>query len=118
MHESIKTAFRAAAWLLLIVIVILSVVPPEARPVTPAPHDIEHLGIFLLTGMAFGIGYSAYLLELCGLVLFSGAIELVQLMIPGRHARLSDFVVDAISISLGVGIGIVASRWLCVPKSS
>jgi VanZ family protein len=111
-HLLTKRTFRAAAWLLLLAIVVLSVVPPEDRPVTPAPHDLEHLGIFLLTGFAFGIGYSAYLLELCGLIVFSAAIELVQLTIPGRHARLGDFVVDSMSVCIGVGIGYIGARWL------
>jgi len=30
-----------------------------------------------------------------GLALFAGAIEVAELLVPGRHARLSDFVVDA-----------------------
>ena len=33
-----------------------------------------------------------------GLVIFAGAIEIAQVLIPGRHARLSDFLVDAVSM--------------------
>jgi len=96
---------QIAAWLLLLAIVVLSVVPPDVRPTTPAPHDLEHAGIFALTGLAFGFGYERrHLLQAIALVGFSGAIELLQLAIPGRHSRLSDFVVDALSISIGVGV--------------
>jgi VanZ family protein len=42
---------------------------------------------------------------------FSGAIELIQLGIPGRHARVSDFVVDALSVSIGVGIAFMLAEY-------
>jgi VanZ family protein len=97
--------FRVAAWFLLLTIIVLSVVPPDYRPVTPAPHDVEHLVIFFLTGLAFGLGYaSGPLLQIVGLAAFSAGIELLQLYIPGRHARLSDFLVNAVSVALGVGL--------------
>jgi VanZ family protein len=97
--------FRVAAWFLLLAIVVLSVVPSAYRPVTPAPHNVEHLVIFFLTGLGFGLGYESRLfLQIIGLVAFSAAIELLQLYIPGRHARLSDFLVNAVSVALGVGL--------------
>jgi VanZ family protein len=38
-------------------------------------------------------------------VLFCAGIELAQLIVPGRHARLSDFFVDAIAICVGIFAG-------------
>lgn len=106
-----RKLFRVSGWLLLVAIVILSVVPPEVRPITPAPHDLEHLAIFILTGLAFGAGYAnQHLLQALGLTVFAGVIELVQLTIPGRHSRLSDFVVDALSAVIGVGLGAIIMR--------
>ena len=37
-------------------------------------------------------------------VIFAGVIEAAQLFAPGRHARLSDFVVD----TLGMYVGLLA----------
>jgi VanZ family protein len=86
-------------------IVVLSVVPPDYRPVTPASHNVEHLVIFFLMGLAFGLGYASRpFLQVLELVAFSAAIELLQLSIPGRHARLSDFLVNAVSVALGIGL--------------
>ena len=48
---------RIVSWLLLAAIVVLSLVPPGLRPVTSASHNFEHAGIFLLTGIAFAVGY-------------------------------------------------------------
>jgi VanZ family protein len=106
-----RRLFQIAAWFLLVTIVVLSVVPPEDRPVTPAPHDLEHVAIFVAMGLAFGLGYSRHLVQILGLMAFSGAIELIQLGIPGRHARVSDFVVDALSVSVGVGIAFMLAEY-------
>ena len=97
--------FQAAAWLLAATIVVLSLGPPSVRPVTGATHDLEHLLIFLATGMAFGFGYPrrVWLLTIA-LPTFAAAIEVAQNWVPGRHARTSDFLVDAAASCLGVGL--------------
>jgi VanZ family protein len=99
-----RKLFQIVAWFLLVTIAVLSVVPPEDRPVTPAPHNFEHVAIFVATGLAFGLGYSRHWVQIFGLIAFSATIELIQLGIPGRHARVSDFAVDALSVSIGVGL--------------
>ena len=116
--DVMRRLFRVAAWFLLLAIVVLSVVPPDFRPVTPAPHNVEHLVIFFLTGLAFGLGYDTRpFLQTIGLVAFSAAIELLQLSIPGRHARLSDFFVNAVSVALGIGLAtLTAGRHPRRPK--
>ena len=87
---------RASAWLLALAIVVLSLVPPSYRPITEVSHNIKHFAIFLTTGFAFCVAYPDRPFALAtGLVIFCGAIELAQ--VPGRHARLSDFIVDAVS---------------------
>jgi VanZ family protein len=92
-----------SAWLLIVVILGLSVVPASDRPVTGAPHNVEHFAIFALTGLAFGLGYGPhYLRQAACLVVFAGLVEVVQYWVPGRHARLSDFIVDAISACVGL----------------
>lgn len=99
---------RAFAWCFAGAIVILSLVPPALRPETGAPHDLEHFIPYFVTGVAFSLGYprktsllAAYLIVFCGLV------ELTQMLVPGRHARLSDFMVDALAVVLGVAIVLV-----------
>jgi VanZ family protein len=107
MRSHIPTVARGCGWLLLVIIVILSFVPAEYRPQTEAPHNFEHFGIFFATGIAFGAGYSrSPALFSIALIVFAGAVELGQNLVPGRHARWSDFVVDAIAVAIGT---IVAS---------
>ena len=96
---------------LLLLISILSIVPPTFRPITIFPHSIEHLAIFLPVGLAFGMsGPTRFLFWLVALNLYVLAVELLQLWVPGRHARVSDFIVDAVALNLGLGIGLVIAR--------
>ena len=69
--------FQAVPWLLAFAIVILSLGPPSVRPSTGAPHDLEHLLMFLATGVAFGFRYPHRLWFLAmAQVTFVGAIEI------------------------------------------
>jgi len=108
-----EKVWGALAWSLAAAIVILTVVPPSFRPVSGLPHAFEHFAMFALCGGAFGLGYRfGVLLQGIALIAFAGAIELLQLIVPGRHARLSDFVVDAIASCVGMLIGRAASIML------
>ena len=101
----IKVITRAASWMLLGAITVLSLVPPGVRPVTGASHNLEHFGIFLITGAAFAIAYQIrmgqFLLLATG---YCAALELVQNFSPGRHARFSDFVVDSAAACAGIAL--------------
>lgn len=94
---------RIVAWILAAAIVILSIVPRDLRPVTGVPHHVEHFIPYLAMGFAFGLGYDRKhnVLALL-LVSFCGLIEILQRFVPGRHARLSDFVVDALAACIGL----------------
>jgi VanZ family protein len=97
---------RAAAWILMTAIVLLTIVPPSLRPITPAPHNVEHAAAFLLAGLMFAFGYRGreLLLSITAL-LFCAGLEIGQLFVPGRHARFSDFVVDVIAALMGIAAG-------------
>jgi VanZ family protein len=97
---------RAAAWIVIGAIIVVSLVPPNSRLGTAVPHDLEHLMIFGFAGLAFGLGYRfGHFYQMIGIVVFAGAIELAQYSVAGRHARMSDFIVDATSACIGVIFG-------------
>jgi VanZ family protein len=105
--------FRIIAWLLLVAIVVLSFVPASNRPMTGAPSNMEHLAIYVATGFAFAVGYADRLVYAAsGLVLFSGMIEMMQALAPSRHARLTDFLIDAGAAVLGMAPFVAARRWV------
>jgi VanZ family protein len=108
MTFSLVKAARFTGWFLASVITLLSLVPPVLRPETGVPHEVEHFTIFFATGLAFGFGYPRRPLAVAILlIVFAGIIELAQLFVPGRHARLTDFVVDALALCGGAAISFV-----------
>ena len=111
MRNYVQKVWQVAAWLLAIAIVVLSLVPPSHRPITDASHNVEHFAIFWATSFAFGAGYPGrpFLLAIA-LTISCGAIEIAQQGVPGRHARVSDFIVDAAAGLIGLGMAYIAAR--------
>ncbi len=108
-------AIRISAWFMAGTIVVVSVVPPDLRPVTEAPPGLEHFVIFAATGFAFGVGYGPRYPIAIGLVIFAGAIEVAQRFVPGRHSRLGDFIVDAFAACIGFLASYIVARKLEAP---
>jgi VanZ family protein len=107
-----RKLYLVAAWAALSAIVVVTVVPPNLRPTTDAPHD-EHAAAFLITGALFGLVYAGRgrILSV-GAVAFCAMIEILQLYVPGRHARWIDFAVDALAAVFGIFVGAFGSRVL------
>ena len=98
--------FRLAAWVFIAVLVLLTIAPPSARPDSGVPHHLEHFASFFIAGALWFMGYPRRLLLCVALAVpFAGGLELLQILVPGRHARLIDFAVDA----LGAWSGSVAA---------
>jgi len=109
---------RAVAWSLAAAIVVLSIVPPRLRPETFLSHGLEHFAIFCATGAAFSLGYQQKRLRLIVLlVIFCGVVEIAQLFAPGRHARLADFLMDALAVCAGVATPLLGKQLVDGPNS-
>jgi VanZ family protein len=107
----VLAVIRLAAWIVVVGLVLLSIVPPPLRPDSDLPHNLEHLASFFLAGVLWYLAYSNRLLLWLGVaVLYAGGIELLQLLAPGRHARFADFVVDALGACTGILVGSVGIR--------
>jgi VanZ family protein len=106
-----RRLYQLSAWLCVAMIGVLSLVAPSLRPVTILPHNLEHAAIFALAGFAAGLGYPGRPIRtLAAFVIFAGAVELAQIYVPGRHATLTDFMVDALAACAGVGIAAVVAK--------
>ena len=103
----------------ILAIIILSVVPAADRPVTGAGQLIEHLTAFAIVGGAFAIGYRLSLMRLTFFaVLFCAGIELLQVPLATRHARVSDFLIDTAGACLAILCVFVARQILSTPMAS
>ena len=106
-----RRLFQAIGWLGVLAIGVLSLVAPSLRPVTFLPHDLEHVAAFIITGLALGLGYPGRIAQhMAMLVIFAAAIELAQFYAPGRHPRVSDFVVDALGACAGIVIALMLTQ--------
>lgn len=104
---------KVISWLLVVSIVVLSLGPPGTRPVSPAPHSAEHLMIFFAMSLAFGLAYPKRVVpRLAALLTFTLLIEIAQVYIPGRHARLSDFVVGSLGCVAGAALALARSTYV------
>jgi hypothetical protein len=96
---------RTIAWLGILAIIVLSVVPADNRPVTGVGSQFEHVAIFSGAAAAFAVGYEFSPIRLVLLAFFFCAgIELLQLPLPTRHARISDFVIDFSAACVAMGL--------------
>jgi len=109
---AMTTLLKAFAWLLAAAVAFATLGPPGLRPHSGLGQDGEHALAFLLIGLAFGLAYPRRLQTVMIAVAMIGLIEVLQFWAPGRHARWSDFVVDALASCAGLALA------ACVPGSS
>lgn len=102
---------RYTAWIGLTAILLLTFVPPALRPYFSVPHMLEHFASFLLVGGAFALGYPRREFGIAVAAFpFIAVTELLQFAVPGRHARVSDFVVNLLGVYAGIAIALLVTR--------
>jgi VanZ family protein len=110
-----KILFRMGAFLLIAAAVFATLGPLRYRPHSPLGQDGEHSLTFVLVGLAVGLTFPQRRLVVAAVsVILIGLLEIMQLWAPGRHARLEDFLVDAMAACIGLAVatvGRLAARW-------
>lgn len=102
---------RLMAWGLAAAVTFVTLGPPGYRPHFHLGQNGEHALAFVMVGLAFGLAYRAHRTLVAALaVTMSGAIEILQFWAPGRHARLSDFLVDALAACVGLAAAAVIDQ--------
>jgi VanZ family protein len=97
---------RIVAWLLTAAVTFATLGPARLRPHSDLGQEGEHALAFVLVGLAFGLAYPQRRLFTAAVAVFLiGVLELLQLWMPGRHARLEDFIVDALAACAGIAVG-------------
>jgi VanZ family protein len=99
------TLLRLFAWLLAAAVTFATLGPPRYRPHSNLGQDGEHALAFILIGIAFGLAYSRYRGRTTVIsIVMIGVVEVLQFWAPGRHARLEDFIVDALAACAGLAL--------------
>ena len=96
--------FKLIAWCLAAAVAFATLGPPGTRPHSSSlGQDGEHALAFVLLGIAFGLAYPRSRLSTAAMVVgLTGLLEILQFLAPGRHARLTDFLVDALAACVGL----------------
>ena len=92
------------AWCLAAAVAFATLGPPGYRPhAATLGQGGEHALAFVLVGLAFGVAYTRKRWLTAAMVIgLTGLIEILQFLAPGRHARLEDFLVDALAAGAGL----------------
>ena len=110
---------RALAWVGILAIVVLSVVPAADRPATGSGPPVEHFAAFTLVAGAFAIGYRLSLIRLVLLAFFfCGGVELLQVPLPTRHARIGDFVIDFVASCFAIVVVLVSEILIGIRRNN
>lgn len=96
--------------LLVCVVSKLALTPSDYPHVSLGWDKLNHFAAFASLALAAWLGFRTarqhqWISLLC-LLIYGGAIEIVQLYVPGRSSEWFDLLADAIGISLG---GLIAS---------
>jgi VanZ family protein len=104
MNILMNFTLKAVAWILAAAVTFATLGPPTYRPhASDLGQNGEHAFAFVLVGLAFGLAYNRNRWRTAAIsIVMIGLLELLQHWMPGRHARLSDLVVDALAACAGV----------------
>ena len=105
LHGRLTIIFKIFAWLLAAAVAFATLGPPQHRPQSDLGQGGEHALAFVLIGLALGLAYTQRRWRTAIIVVaMIGLLEILQFWAPGRHARLSDFIVDALGACAGLAV--------------
>jgi VanZ family protein len=84
---------RLAAWMCVVLLAVLSLVPGYALIRTGAPGIAEHVIAYAATAALFTLAYPAVgrVQIILWLIGYAAVLEIAQAYVPGRYATLYDF---------------------------
>ena len=83
--------------------------PPTVRPVSGFNRSLEHVAAFALLGLAFALAYPRRRVlpqSLIGAAVVA-LMEILQQIVPGRHAYFRDFIINAGGACAGIVLAIL-----------
>jgi len=112
---------KAAGAACVIAIIVFSLIPQAERVSTGLPGKYEHFLAYSVTGLILGLaipGKKGPILAGGFLIALACLLEVLQLWSPGRHPRVSDAIVGAVSGILGAAIAAWLRRNASEPRPS
>ena len=109
--NAIRLAVRITAWLSILIVLVVTVVPIGFRPTTGLSPNIERFCVMAAVGALFAAAYPGrFWLIVLALSLAAAMFEPLQFIAAGRHPSLHDVEVKALGAALGAVIGYAMAR--------
>lgn len=107
--KATPSAWQLVLAVLVCVVARLALTPSNYPHVSLGWDKLNHLSAFAALAFAAWLGFRAarkrQWVSLLGLLLYGGAIEVIQRYVPGRSSEWLDLLADAIGITLGALLG-------------
>ena len=105
---------KGAAWMAIVAIGVLSLLPKEHIVRTGLGGHIEHVVAYTLTAfiVTSAYGIANRLTIAVGLIAYAGVLELLQNFSPGRTPAVEDFLCSATGVVLGIALYAFADRFV------
>jgi VanZ family protein len=110
----ILQTLKILAWLSVLAIVALSLVPGYLRPSTLSSARVEHFLAYAGAAFLFGIAYSSLRERASvwgGLAAVSVVLEVLQGLVPGRSPHILDALASTTGLTIGLLSGAVVSAY-------
>ena len=103
---------RFVAWAGLFLVAVATLAPIGLRPESMFAPSIERFGAFAAIGFAFALGYPRHVWLVVFVAIGSAVLlEVLQMVVPSRHAHLFDALVKIAGGATGLMLGQLLLRY-------
>ena len=104
--ETIRLLIRRAAWLSILIVLLVTLVPIGWRPASGLSPNIERFCVMAMVGALFAAAYPRrFWLIVLTLSLTAAAFEPLQFMAAGRHPSFRDVEFKSLGVVIGAAVG-------------
>ena len=104
--DTIRLLIRRAAWLSILIVVLVTLVPIGWRPATGLSPNIERFCAMAAVGALFAAAYPRrFWLIVLTLSLTAAMVEPLQFIAAGRHPSLRDVEFKSLGVAIGAVLG-------------
>ena len=108
--DTLRLFIRRAAWLSILVVVLVTLVPIGWRPATGLSPNIERFCVMAVVGALFAAAYPRrFWLIVLTLSLTAAMVEPLQSLAAGRHPSFRDVEYKALGAVIGAVLGYAAA---------
>ena len=108
--NTIRLFVRSAAWLSILIVLLVTLVPIGWRPTTGLSPNIERFCVMAAVGALFAAAYPRrFWLVVLTLSLTAAMVEPLQFMAAGRHPSFRDVEFKSLGAAIGAVFGYVVA---------